>query len=532
MSDNDLVIAHDTVIAFAGPSLAADDRARLSAEFGPALVWRPPAARGDALRALRHRPRAMVLIDGFFHARPAIPHKELLYVLDAGVRVIGAASLGALRAAELGPLGMEGVGTVVRWFSDGRIEGDDEVAVLHEPFERDHRPTTHALVEIRWLVEVLVRARNIERPQADALVSEIAELPYIERRTETVAALARTHLGAQAEHLVRGLGRVGLKTRDARRGIRRAFEFTPRPVLVGERHTETRYLAYYREWSLGIQDGGLGTDTQATLGNALRLAQLFHPGMPDWWDALRREFLLASVEQTLPAGAPADRKAIEHRIEHGADRLRTALDDRVPLPPPELEAEARRIVEADAAIARHGGVEAALAALAAQHGLPGTVGDDQTVGDDEKNSTSAITLIDHLSRVQLDAIPVWVAIRAFATTPALLPALDLARRVAKIRHAFRASTGRQRIAQHEGLALAAELWSCPADAVVDQAARRGLYPGDGYSPGLHDVLADVLPAERLGQPIADYEAAKTALGEASLSHPLRSRDAVESARHA
>ena len=48
--------------------------------------------------------------------------------MAAGTQVFGAASMGALRAAELAPFGMIGVGAIFAAYRDGRLTGDDEVA--------------------------------------------------------------------------------------------------------------------------------------------------------------------------------------------------------------------------------------------------------------------------------------------------------------------------------------------------------------------------------------------------------------------
>ena len=67
----------------------------------PDFAWHPPAAAGDLLRLLPDPPATLCLIDGYFDARPSVWHKEILLLIEAGVRVFGAASMGALRAAEL-----------------------------------------------------------------------------------------------------------------------------------------------------------------------------------------------------------------------------------------------------------------------------------------------------------------------------------------------------------------------------------------------------------------------------------------------
>ena len=46
---------------------------------------------------------------------------------------MGASSMGALRAAELSQFGMVGIGEVYQAFKLGRLEDDDEVAIVHGP---------------------------------------------------------------------------------------------------------------------------------------------------------------------------------------------------------------------------------------------------------------------------------------------------------------------------------------------------------------------------------------------------------------
>ena len=55
--------------------------------------------------------------------------------MEEGIQVLGASSMGALRAAELHGFGMIGYGTIFEWYRDGLIDGDDEVALWHEPEE-------------------------------------------------------------------------------------------------------------------------------------------------------------------------------------------------------------------------------------------------------------------------------------------------------------------------------------------------------------------------------------------------------------
>jgi len=77
-------------------------------------------------------PRAIVLLDGVFHQSLAVWHKEIVYALLEDTIVIGAASMGALRAAEMHRYGVIGIGRVFEMYRDGE-EDDSLVAMTYDP---------------------------------------------------------------------------------------------------------------------------------------------------------------------------------------------------------------------------------------------------------------------------------------------------------------------------------------------------------------------------------------------------------------
>ena len=109
----------------------------------------PPAGCGDVLRAALRRPRVIAVVDGLFDRARAVWHKEILFALSEGIHVYGAASMGALRAAELDRFGMRGIGEVYRAYADGSLEDDDEVAVAHGDAGDGFRPVSDAMVDVR-----------------------------------------------------------------------------------------------------------------------------------------------------------------------------------------------------------------------------------------------------------------------------------------------------------------------------------------------------------------------------------------------
>ena len=138
-----------TVVLFTGPTLSPREACQ-----SVDAVCLPPASQGDVYRAALLRPFAIGIIDGYFERVPAVWHKEILWAMSEGIHVFGSASMGALRAAELAPFGMIGVGAVFEAYRDGALEDDDEVAVAHAAAEHDYRAGSEAMVNIRATLEV------------------------------------------------------------------------------------------------------------------------------------------------------------------------------------------------------------------------------------------------------------------------------------------------------------------------------------------------------------------------------------------
>ena len=131
------------LVIFSGPSLRYDD-------IDPMIERHPPACCGDLARLLDDPPAAVGLIDGCFEVAPTVWHKEIIDLIAAGTTVYGAASIGALRAAELGDHGMIGIGVIHALYQAGWIARDDAVMLSHAPAELDDRPLTVALVDAEY----------------------------------------------------------------------------------------------------------------------------------------------------------------------------------------------------------------------------------------------------------------------------------------------------------------------------------------------------------------------------------------------
>ncbi|MDC0675235.1 TfuA-like protein [Nannocystis radixulma] len=165
------------MVVFLGPTLAVAE----ASLHTPANIL-PPARLGDVYDAVtRQGARAIGLVDGLFNSVPAVWHKEILFALSQGVRVFGAASMGALRAAELHTFGMEGVGAVFAAFAGGGLTDDDEVAVAHGAAESGFRPLSEALVNIRHGLEMAEGAGSISAATASRLLTHAKATFYADR---------------------------------------------------------------------------------------------------------------------------------------------------------------------------------------------------------------------------------------------------------------------------------------------------------------------------------------------------------------
>lgn len=174
-------------VIFLGPSLShSEARTILEADY------RPPVRRGD-LMSLVSGSRIVGIIDGVFMTDAAVGHREILSLLQNGIKVVGGSSMGALRAAELSRFGMVGVGEVYKMYSSGLIDGDDEVALVFNPETLE--PMSEALVNLRFNVSRAVERNVISVTEADVLIDEIKRTYFPKRSYDLLLSIAYDKFG-------------------------------------------------------------------------------------------------------------------------------------------------------------------------------------------------------------------------------------------------------------------------------------------------------------------------------------------------
>lgn len=187
-------------LIFAGPSLNGTE-----VHIHQGTELRPPAAKGDIRMAVEEGANVIGLIDGYFETTAAVWHKEILHALSCGVRVFGAASIGALRAAECVSFGMTGIGAIYEAYANGVVDDDAEVALLHAPRELGFAPLSEPLVNVRATLDHLSSSGYIDGRQLQAVLEAATSIFYKERTWRAI--LTATRLSPDERNRIGGLVR-------------------------------------------------------------------------------------------------------------------------------------------------------------------------------------------------------------------------------------------------------------------------------------------------------------------------------------
>jgi hypothetical protein len=199
-------------LVYVGPSLP--DAAAV-AQAG--IEVRPPAIQGDILAAVESGVCAIGLIDGNFESVAPVWHKEILFALSMGVRVLGAASMGALRAAECAAFGMVGVGKIYEGYVSGRLFDDADVALLHGPPELGWIPLTIPIVNVTATLDWLWAGDMLLPDEIAALANAARQIFYKDRRWADIVERADLPPSTERVHLLQMLrsATVNAKASDA-----------------------------------------------------------------------------------------------------------------------------------------------------------------------------------------------------------------------------------------------------------------------------------------------------------------------------
>jgi hypothetical protein len=218
-------------LLYAGPSLSGAD-----IDLGD-IILRPPAAHGDVTRAVLQGADAIGLVDGLFDAVAAVWHKEILFALSRGVRVLGGASMGALRAAECAPFGMEPVGRIALSYLEGGRDDDADVGLIHGPAELDYLPLTEPFVDIEATLDRLTGLGLLAAGERTGILSHARSIFFGERTLDQLIPPPLQHrrdaiLSAYQAHRVQQKRRDALELVQRLRSLPDRRDFAPAFTLA------------------------------------------------------------------------------------------------------------------------------------------------------------------------------------------------------------------------------------------------------------------------------------------------------------
>jgi hypothetical protein len=168
------------IIVYTGLSLPFDEAKEiLDSSDGVEVIYKKPIQRGDLGSAVKENSNIIAIIDGVFHQNSAVGHKEILGVMNKGIKVYGASSMGALRASELDTLGMIGVGYVYSQYATGKVDSDDDVAVMLDADTLE--ALSEPLINMDYVFSNAVSENIIDESEKDELI-KIAKDTYYPQR--------------------------------------------------------------------------------------------------------------------------------------------------------------------------------------------------------------------------------------------------------------------------------------------------------------------------------------------------------------
>ena len=171
-------------IVFIGPSLTIEKARKIfNADY------RPPAKKGDFLRLLaciNDDDRTIIgLVDGLFlQDYPPTPIEVFQLLIKKNTLILGAASLGALRAVELEKYGMIGIGKIFELYKNNKIDADDEVAVTFT--EDTQLIQSEAMIDIRYNLFIALKKGVIDENTKRAAVKVAKSIYFPNRNYEDI----------------------------------------------------------------------------------------------------------------------------------------------------------------------------------------------------------------------------------------------------------------------------------------------------------------------------------------------------------
>lgn len=146
----------------------------------PNAAIAPPVKRDDLYEDITNGIRVIVIIDGRFHQSLSISCGEIMDALRCGLSVYGSSSMGALRAADMHPFGMYGVGEIYEFIKTSDAFRDDFLGQTFDE-ENDCRSLTTPYVDFYFNLKKLSSKGLISSDAFKKLLKIFEKLHYSQR---------------------------------------------------------------------------------------------------------------------------------------------------------------------------------------------------------------------------------------------------------------------------------------------------------------------------------------------------------------
>jgi hypothetical protein len=326
----------ERVLVYTGPELDHDSiRERI-----PAAIIQPPVSQGDFISDLMHfEPSHVLLITGCFHQALSVWHKEIVWALQVpGVKgIYGAASMGALRAADLSPFGMIGAGRIFHWYNEGVITEESEVASTYA-HARDGSlvATTIPLVNVRGALMKALETEVLEQEEAEEIFALASSIHWTER-TERMLAEYPILLEILRGHNQKAIDALELlctfrelkqadnaikPTEEALSWLFSAQFERDRAIWVGQQHIKLQDLDAFI--TLHDQEYEQHTEDADNRTLALLLADIYR--IPVTNDEINQEWQRSNIRRNLRSLEEHDRWMREHHL-NGKELVRILSEE-------------------------------------------------------------------------------------------------------------------------------------------------------------------------------------------------------------
>jgi len=283
----------EKILVYLGPSCSY----KHASEFCPEGIYRRPACQGDLMSdAVQVQPDRILLIDGQFAQNLSVWHKEVIFCLTRGIKVYGASSMGALRAADLWRQGMIGCGKIVDWYRTGVTEDDAEVALLYlENPPGTFVPLSVPQINVRATLAQYQEILQFLPEHIEQLLVASNELGWRHRTRSALIEAWEEIIGVETcEFLVNNL--IDQKYLDACELLRtfRTLEPDPLAQVPGDSALSKYFWAAYdrdRKIQIPLENGLQARTAQAHIDGYIALHAVDYPQI--FWDA--KNFYLANM---------------------------------------------------------------------------------------------------------------------------------------------------------------------------------------------------------------------------------------------